>query len=403
MRTLAVFHLGGVTGPQRSLPQVMRWLGEQGTVDFIVPEHGLTEDEYRELGQVSVLRYATLSFARGPREGARLARRLGREARMFRHELRRRRPDLVVAVTTVLPALVLAARLERIPVVVYAAELHESSPLRRFWGALLVRGTAVLADGVVCCSELVARQFPRRIRTPLAVAYPPVGAAYGNGEGDGNGNGDRDAARARYGVEDARPCIAVIGSISRGRGQDVAVRALPAILDRHPETRLLIVGAPHPRPVDLEFARRLRALAAELEVEDAVVYAEPTDSIAEVYAAADLVLNPARHPEAFGRVAPEALVAGTPVIATKVGAIPEVVRDGVDALLVEPDDAEALAGAVALLVEDPARAARMVEAGRARVLERFGHEQDLAAWQTVVEGALGYRVAAWNRATGASR
>lgn len=54
MRSLAVFHLGGVTGPQRSLPQVMRRLGEQGAVEFIVPEHGPTEAEYRELGSVAV-------------------------------------------------------------------------------------------------------------------------------------------------------------------------------------------------------------------------------------------------------------------------------------------------------------------------------------------------------------
>jgi glycosyltransferase involved in cell wall biosynthesis len=393
MRSLVVFHLGGVTGPQRSLPQVMRWLAEQGSVESIVPADGPTADEYRELGPVSVLDYSTLTYPRGPREGLRLARRLAREVRMFRRELRHRRPELVVAVTTVLPALVFAARLERIKVVVYAAELHESSALRRFWGALLACGTAVLADGVVCCSELVARQFPRRIRTPLAVAYPPIGAECAGG--------DRTAARARYGVEGARPCIAVIGSISRGRGQDVALRALPAIRARHPEVRLLIVGAPHPRRVDLEFAHGLRALMVDLELEDAVVYAEPTDAIAEVYAAADLVVNPARHPEAFGRVAPEALVAGRPVVATRVGAIREVVRDGMDALLVEPDEPEALAGAVVWLMEDPVRATGMVEAGRARVLEQFGHEQDLAAWQTVVETALGYRVAAWNRGTGA--
>jgi glycosyltransferase involved in cell wall biosynthesis len=381
MRTLVVFHLGGMTGPQRSLLGVARWLGEQGAVEFIVPDHGPTEDEYRELGRVSVLNYAALSYAHGPSEGVALARRLGREVRLFRRELRERQPDLVVAVTTVLPPLVLAARLERIPVVVYAAELHESSSLRRFWGAILTFGTAVLADGLVCCSELVARQFPRRIRTALAVAYPPVGA--------GPGGGDREAARARYGVEDARPCIAVIGSISRGRGQDVALRALPAIRDRHPDARLLIVGAPHPRQVDLEFARSLRALAAELELGDAVVYAEPTDAIAEVYAAADLVVNPARHPEAFGRVAAEALVAGTPVVATRVGAIPEALRDGVDCVLVMPGDSGALAAAVIRLLGDPERAARMVEAGRGRVLERFGHGQDLAAWRTVVEAALG--------------
>ncbi|HMJ95059.1 MAG TPA: glycosyltransferase, partial [Thermoleophilaceae bacterium] len=251
MRTLTVFHIGGVGGPQRSLPQVMRWLCSHGSVEFIVPESGPTEQEYGELGPVSVLGYSALTYARGPREGIRMAARFVREFRMFRRELRGRRPDLVVAVTTVLPALVLAASVERVPVVVFAAELYEqrwkSAPLLRLWGALLARGTALLSKGVVCCSAAVANQFPRTGATPVVVAYPPVGAEY---EG-----GDRDRSRARLGLDSTIRCLAVVGSISRGRGQDVALRALALIRERLPCVHLLIIGDPHPRPVDLAYAR----------------------------------------------------------------------------------------------------------------------------------------------------
>jgi glycosyltransferase involved in cell wall biosynthesis len=304
--------------------------------------------------------------------------------RMFRGELRRRRPDLVIAVTTVLPSLLVAARLEGVPTVVYAAEVYtqpwKAAPLLRAWGALLATGTALLADGVVCCSELVARQFPRWTGTSLSVAYPPVGAEY---EG-----GDRDSARSRHGVDAADPCIAVVGSVSRGRGQDVALRALARLLERFPGARLLIVGAPHKRAADLTFADELRALAAELGIEDAVVFTGTTEAMADLYAAADVVVNPARFAEPFGRVAPEALVAGRPVVATRVGAIPEVLREGVDGLLVDPDDPEALATAVARLLDDPSLADRLVDSGRRRALERFGYDQDLLAWQAVVEPVL---------------
>lgn len=384
MRTLTVFHIGGIGGPQRSLPQVIEWLGSQGEIEFLVPEPGPTQVQYREQGPVTVLPYSALTYARDVVDGARLARRLGREVRMFRRELRRRRPDLVIAVTTVLPAVLVAARLERIPTVVYAAELYEqpwkSAPLLRIWGALLARATAWLSDGVVCCSDPVRRQFPHRNGKPLAVAYPPVGAEYERG--------DRDAARARYGVEGANPCLLVVGSISRGRGQDVALRALARIRERFPDARLVIVGAPHPREADLAFAEELGALTNELRIEDWVVFAPTTDAMADVYAAADIVLNPARFAEPFGRVAPEALMAGKPVVASRVGAIPEVIRDGTDGLLVEPDDPGALAAAVVRLMEDPAVAARLVESGRQRVVERFGYEQDLAAWRTVIDRAL---------------
>jgi glycosyltransferase involved in cell wall biosynthesis len=387
MRTLTVFHMGGVGGPQRSLPQAMRWLAARGEVEFVVPEPGPTAEEFGELGPVSVRPYSTLTFPRGARDAARLARRLVRETAMFRAELGRRRPDLVVVVTTVVPTAVLAARLARVPAIVYAGELHDQGwrrrPLSRAWGALLTGATVLLADGVVCCSHAVARQFAHARRTPVVVAYPPVGEEYAGG--------DREAARARHGLEGAEPCVLVVGSVSRGRGQDTALRALPVLRERFPAARLVIAGTPHARAVDLAYADELRRLARELEVEDAVEFADADATsygpraMADLYAAADVVVNPARLAEAFGRVVPEALVAGTPVVSTTRGALPEVIRAGVDGLLVPPEDPGALAGAVARLVDDPGLAQRLVASGRRRVLERFGYEQDLAAWRSVLE------------------
>ncbi len=390
MRALAVFHLGGIGGPQLSLLPAMRWLAFHGTVEFIVPESGPTEAEYRTLGPVSVHDYSTLFYPRTLRERAKMARRLLRDLRMFRRELRRRRPDVVVVVTTTLPALLLAARLERIPTVVYAAELYDqkwkAAPFIRMWGSLLATGTAILADGVVCCSRTVARQFPRWVATPVAVAYPPVGVEY---EG-----GDADRTRARYRVRSARPCVAVVGNLSRGRGQDVMLRALPRLRREFPAVQLMVVGAPHPRPVDRAFAEELRGLARELAVEDAVVYVDPAMSgvgpsaMADTYAAADIVVNPARVAESFGRVLPEALVAGKPVVASRVGAIPEVIRDQVDGLLVPPDNPDALAEAIARLLKNPLLAQRLVDSGRRHVQERCGREPGVATWQRTMTQAL---------------
>jgi glycosyltransferase involved in cell wall biosynthesis len=384
LSSLAVFHLGGVGGPQRSLVGAMSWLRDQGSVEFIVPEDGATAEIYGALGPVSVHDYSVLTYARGIRAGVPMALQLARDVRFFRRELRRRQPDLVVAVTTVLPALLVAARMERIPAVVYAAELYrqewKGAPMLRLWGALLARVTSWLADGIVCCSAHVAGQFGARRGKPIAIAYPPIGCEYAGG--------DRDAARARYGLEAAHPCLVVAGNISRGRGQDVAVRALSRILRRLPGARLLILGAPHTRSADLAFADELRRLAAAIGVEDAVVFAEPTDAMADVYAAGDIVLNPARFEEPFGRVAAEALLAGRPPVASRVGAVPEVIRDGVDGLLVPPNDPYALADAVERLVEEPGLRERLTASGRRRVLDEFGPAQDLAAWREVLDSVV---------------
>ncbi len=383
MRSLMVFHTGGVTGPEHSMLPVVNWLQSKGTVAFVVPERGAIGDDYSAVGAVSVLDFSALTYPRGLRERVRLARKLRDEVRMFRGELRRRRPDLVIAVTTVLPALLVAARLERIPTFVYAAEIFhqpwKAGPLRRVWGVLLARFTALASSGIVCCSHTVARQFPRWTRARVSVAYSAVGPEYGHGS--------RERGRSRWDLEPDVTCLVTVGSISRGRGQDVALRAL-ALIRRHlPAVRLVVVGVPHPRAVDEEFDRELRALAESLDLADSVIFAGEvgsganTEPIADLYAAADVVINSARFEEPYGRVGPEALVAGRPVVASRVGGIPEVLREGVDALLVPPDDPHALAAAVTRLLDDPALGQSLVTSGRRRVLETFGPEQALEAWK----------------------
>ena len=71
----------------------------------------------------------------------------------------------------------------------------------------------------------------------------------------------------------------------------------------------------------------------------------------------------------------EALASGTPVVATRVGGVPDVVRDGVDGYLVEAGDTESAAERLAALARDPALRARLGEAGRANALERYSVER----------------------------
>ncbi len=150
-----------------------------------------------------------------------------------------------------------------------------------------------------------------------------------------------------------------------------------------PGARVAIVGEPHPRPRDLEYRDRLAALAAELGVADAVSFAGHRDDVSGVLAGADVVVNPRLVGEAFGRVACEALSAGTPVVAMREGAVPEVLRDEETALLVEPGDPGAIASAALRLLRDPGLAERLVAAGRRDVLRRFSPERSLAEFRRV--------------------
>ena len=386
LRTVVVFHLADITGPAKSLrprlEAIARW---GGGLDVLAPGEGSLARAYGDLGYVSALPYASLTVPRTPREAARAVRSFARDVGLFRRELRRRRPDVVVVVTTALPAALIAARLEHIPTVVYVGETFPSrdtdGTVRWLGGRVIARLCEALADRLVCCSETVAGQF-NRLGSAVTI-YPGISRVYAEG--------DRAGFRARYGLEAASPVIAVVGNLTAGRGQDTAVRALAVIRERLPGAQLVIAGLPHPRPIDEAFAASVHDLASELGVERSVVFTGFVERVADVYAAADVVVNPARFDEPFGRVALEALTAGRPVVASAVGGIPEVLRDGRDALLVPSDDPVALAEAVSRLVEDPALRDRLVAEGSRRVEFEFGEEAGIEAFEGVIADVLEQR------------
>ena len=107
--------------------------------------------------------------------------------------------------------------------------------------------------------------------------------------------------------------IASVGYLTEGRGQDLLIRAMPEILAEHPDARCVIVGDPFPRPQDLAYRQHLVGLIAQLRLQDRVLLAGHVEDVADVYAAADVIVNPARFNEPFGRVPFEAAVAGQPV------------------------------------------------------------------------------------------
>lgn len=393
IRTLAVFHHPEVTGPAKSLrPRFEALAGDDRSLEVIVPGEGSLRRAYEDLGEVRVLAYEPLTVPRGPRAALRALGRLWREVQSFRAEMRHARPDLVVVVTAVLPTALIAARLERLATIVYVGEIfakgHVGGRLRALGGRAVAALSAALADRLVCCSKTVADQFARRDNA--VTIYPGISDSYARGDGA--------AFRARHGLGRASPLIAVIGNVCEARAQDISVRALAAIRERLPDAQLLIAGRAHPRPADEAFEAGVRELVRELGLERSVEFSGFVERVADAYSAADVVVNPARFNEPFGRVALEALIAGRPVVATAVGAIPEVLRAGRDALLVPRDDSQALADAVVRLLEDPSLSERLVAEGGRRVRAEFGEQRGVEAFEQAVAGVLAERAAPARRA-----
>jgi glycosyltransferase involved in cell wall biosynthesis len=370
-------HIPEAGGPPQHLHPWLEAAARTASVEVALPGPGSAERLYASLGTTHVLPYRAAVLPTGPRDAARLARAFVRDVRMFTDLLEARTPDLVLLATTTLPAVLVAARRVDVPVVAYAAEIYDSAgtrPVKAVAAFATRRLTQESASAIVCCSTAVARQY-----TGASTISPGIWPA---------DVADRAASRRELGVVGAEPCLAVVGNIAHGRGQADLIRALPIIRRTFPRMHCLISGATLERRADQAYRATLERLVDELGVREAVTFTGFVDPVAKVYAAADIVVNPARVSEGLGRVALEALAAGRPVVSTHVGAVPEVLRDGEDALLVPPAQPAAIVDAVVALWSDQELRGRLVEAGRTRVLAEFGKEQATRRFLSVLDDVL---------------
>ena len=153
-----------------------------------------------------------------------------------------------------------------------------------------------------------------------------------------------------------------VGRLDRQKGFRVAVRAFEVLADEMPDLRLVVAGDGDERGAVGELPPPVRA---RVDMLGAVRH----EALPPYHAAADAFVAPALGQESFGLVLVEAMAAGLPVVATRIPGYDEVVRDGVDGLLVPPDDPAALAAAILRVLTDPALALRLAGSGKARAAE----------------------------------
>ena len=257
----------------------------------------------------------------------------------------------------------IAGRMAGVPVII--GEETSDPAGRRPQGHLLFRALAGLTHHMVAVSPAVGRYLTAGIKLPARKV-----SVINNGVIDPPPATGQELAelRTRLGLA---PTDRVLGTV--GRLQDAhkrvsdLIRTLPALRQRFPNIKLLVVGDGKDRGM-------LEGLAQELGVREATIFVgyqsrtRPFLELMDVFALASAS-------EAFGLVLVEAMFARRPVVATRVGGIPDVVADGETGLLVEPLRPDALATAIGSLLADPARSAAVGEAGLHRATEQFGADR----------------------------
>lgn len=254
------------------------------------------------------------------------------------------------------------ARRARIPLVFLGA-IHTAD----VWGydrkmiyQAIQRADAYIAHTSFERGYLIARGIPAE---KIAV----IGAGV-----DANAFARADAMRTRrrYGWRDD-PVVAVVAKQTARKRFDVLLKAMPQVWTAYPEARLLIAGARTHYSHQIE--AQVSALPAEQRDRVTIVSDFSEEEKPNLLAACDIFILPSGQ-ESFGIAFIEAWACGKPVIGTRSGAIPSVIDDGHDGLLVAYQDADDLARAILELLVTPQRRAQMGEAGRRKVQENYTWE-----------------------------
>jgi len=157
--------------------------------------------------------------------------------------------------------------------------------------------------------------------------------------------------------------IGVVAQLIPRKGHDVLLGILPALIDHYPRLRVLFFGQGSE-------ASKIQHRIRKLNLNEYVKMLGFRDDLPCLLSGLDLLVHPARR-EGMGVAVLQGMSAGVPVVASNVGGITDVIQDGTQGILIEPDDPHALIGALKCLLGDPALRSRLGNAGRSHVEEKF--------------------------------
>jgi glycosyltransferase involved in cell wall biosynthesis len=206
---------------------------------------------------------------------------------------------------------------------------------------------------------------------------------------------DRMKFRHEMGVGADTPLIGNVGMIRPDKGQLILVEAVPLVLAEWPDVRFVIVGQ---GTGILKRGINVRNAIDRAGLADKITMAGYRWDTPDVYAACDIIVIASLRTEASPIVLREAFASGRPVIATKVGDIPEIIEHRQNGLLIEPGDAKALADAILEFIRDPNLAAHCAANGLRYAKAHFSFDEmmkaKLRADTALLENGMDGRVSA---------
>lgn len=272
-----------------------------------------------------------------------------------------------------LPTMGIVARIAS-PVPVVYTEHNVAKSYRRIT-RIVSRLTYRRNTAVIAVSEAVARSVaswsgpsPRVIPNGVTCHVSPEAT---------------QSARRELRLSPGARLVVHVGNIRPGKGHDVLIDATALLVERHPEVIVVSIGG-EKFPGDLE---RVRARADQAGLGDRIRFLGRRSDALDFVSAADIFVNPS-DVEGLPVAVLEAMALARPVVATAVGGVPTIVREGETGVLVEPGEPRILADGIERMLGDSSLARRLAEAAQAMVDKEYGLEPMVRATEDVYREVL---------------
>jgi glycosyltransferase involved in cell wall biosynthesis len=224
-----------------------------------------------------------------------------------------------------------------------------------------------IADRVITTGERVADTLAQELHLPREHFISiPTGVDLNRFTGEGA----REKVRTEWGLSLEQPAIGIVAAFRGMKNHHLFLQVAQQVNQAWPQARFFIIG-------DGKLRQALETYAKALEIEEVVRFIGHRSDIPDVLAALDIVVLTSSRGEGVPQSITQALAMGRPVVATDVGGVGDAVRPEATGLLVPPDDPAAMTGAIDRLLRDPALAARLGQAGRRWIVEKFSEEKML--------------------------
>ncbi|MDD5680516.1 MAG: glycosyltransferase [Candidatus Omnitrophica bacterium] len=268
----------------------------------------------------------------------------------------------------------ICGRIAGVPIVISSLRsVDVGSDFRR----LLLRLTDNLVDAVTAVSDKVAYEHVNKRITKKE----KIKVIYNGLEPDKRERKEnKDELRRKIGISPAEYLVLSVGNLRPVKGYSFVFDAVKMLKERGKNVKLLIVGGGN-------YKRNLEAEAADKGIRDNVVFSGEREDVSDFLSMADTFVMASLW-EGLPNSLLEAMQAGLPVIATKVGGIPEVICHNENGLLVSPKDGKALADAIESMIKDEALGTRLAQSARSYVKEKFDIRKTVAETEKLYEELL---------------